>query len=74
MLRSMQMNHAIPRKAAADIEDGRSATSVAAAWLTSEVEVMVARLRKVGIDEVCNIYWEVKIAEVCEANQEQRKL
>jgi hypothetical protein len=47
MLSSMQMNHAIPRKAAAAMEDDRLVKSAVSLCIRSRVENMMAGMRKV---------------------------
>ena len=52
MLSSMQMNHAIPRNAAAAMDDGRSANSGAFGLLESVSGVIVTSVREVLLGRV----------------------
>jgi hypothetical protein len=52
------------------MEDGRPPNSVTAAWITSsEVVDMMASLKKMRVDYVCNMYQRVEFADLSEVNE-----
>ena len=69
-LSSMQRYNATPKNAAAVMEDGRPPNSATAAWITSsEVVDMMASLKKMRVDYVCNMYQRVEFADLSEVNE-----